>query len=284
MAQQGSSANMRMIFPSFFPGNLTGAWVGGNLILDQPITVLRIAATAKTPTYSTCPAAVFRFTDGSKGQDLVLAPGQYWSDTGPIALTFASGAQLQASLRTGSTCGSNPGADANLLVEYKMRASSDTDSCAGTSCGGICTTTASDPSNCGGCGTACGTGIPCSSGSCGGSLSSNGSPCTNANQCSSGFCSQNVCCSTACTGACVACNLSPAGTCKAQPAGTPAPACSPYECADGGICAASCTSDASCTTNYYCAGGSCVPQQPAGQGCSANDQCLSNVCQSHICQ
>jgi hypothetical protein len=83
MAQQGASANSRMIFPSFYPGNLTGTWLGGKLILDQAITVLRIAATAKTPTGSSCPAAVFRFTDGTKGQDLVLTPGQTGRTQGP---------------------------------------------------------------------------------------------------------------------------------------------------------------------------------------------------------
>ena len=81
-----------MVFPSFFPGNLSGTWTGGQVTIDQPITILRIAATAKTPTGAGCPSAVFRFTDGTKGQDLVLAPGAYWSDSGPIMMSFAAGA------------------------------------------------------------------------------------------------------------------------------------------------------------------------------------------------
>ena len=147
---QAGAMNARMIFPSFFPGNLSGTWTGGQVTIDQPITILRIAATAKTPTGSACPAAVFRFTDGTKGQDLVLAPGAYWSDTGPIVMTFAAGATLQSILRTGSTCAANTGADANLLVEYKMTAAGDTDTCTGTLCGTYCETTTSDPANCGG--------------------------------------------------------------------------------------------------------------------------------------
>jgi hypothetical protein len=159
-----------MIFPAFFPGNLSGTWLGGQFILDQAITVLRIAATAKTPTAAGCPPAVFRFTDNATGgQDLVLTPGQYWADSGPIVLTFAAGATLQASLRTGSTCASTTGADANLLVEYRMQATGDTDTCASPSalCGIFCTTPSSDPSNCGACGTVCTSGVPCTSGACG---------------------------------------------------------------------------------------------------------------------
>jgi hypothetical protein len=210
----GADPNSRMIFPSFFPGNLSGSWVGGKFVLDQAITVLRIAATAKTPTATGCPAAVFRFTDGTKGQDLTLTPGQFWSDSGPTVLTFAAGATLQASLRTGSTCASTAGADANLLVEYKMQATGDTDSCSGTLCGSICTTSSSDPSNCGTCGTACASGVPCNGGTCG-----SGGGC-NATSCPTGCCNGNTCvtpptassCGTG-GGACLACNVAAGFAC-----------------------------------------------------------------------
>src|SRR5262249_31591381 len=112
MAQ--AAASSRTLFPTFFPGNLSGSWVGGQFVIDQPITVLRMVVSAKTPTGSTCPAAVFRLTNATKGQDLVLTPGQYWADSGAITLTFAAGDTIQSTLRTGSTCSSNTGADANL--------------------------------------------------------------------------------------------------------------------------------------------------------------------------
>jgi hypothetical protein len=161
-------ANARMIMPSFFPGNLSGTWVGGKFVLDQAITVLRIAITAKTPTDPSCVPAVFRFTDGSTGQDLVFATGQNWSDTGPVSLLFAAGATLQASLRTGvPTCSATLGADANMLVEYKMQAQGDTESGLGTQCTGVYTLLTGDPANCGNCANGCPSNQTCLSGACG---------------------------------------------------------------------------------------------------------------------
>jgi Collagen triple helix repeat (20 copies) len=201
----GADPNSRMIFPTFFPGNLSGTWIGGQFVLDQAITVLRIAATAKTPTGASCPAAVFRFTDGTKGQDLVLTPGQNWSDTGSIQLTFAAGATLQASLRTGSACGVNAaGADANLLVEYKMQAAGDADSCPGPnrSCGTFCTNTSLDPANCGNCGTTCPSGLACANGACAGgeTISCNtAADCPAEPNTTSPTCVSNKCSYAACT-------------------------------------------------------------------------------------
>jgi hypothetical protein len=280
-------ANARMIFPSFFPGNLTGTWVGGKLILDQPITILRIAASAKTPTAANCPAAVFRFTDGAKGQDLVLAPGQYWSDSGPITLTFAAGTTLQASLRTGSTCASNTGADANLLVEYKMQAAGDTDACTGTLCNGICTTTSADPANCGSCGNACASGTPCSGGNC-----TSGAPqCTSNADCTGGLVCVGGTCQACTSGSqCSAGQVCTSGVCvtPTQPNGAAcnnASQCSSTFCVAGVCCQNSCSiqnGSPSCTGGT-CAVASCNSgfadcNSSAIDGCEVNTRTDLNNC------
>jgi cysteine-rich repeat protein len=257
----GADPNSRMLFPTFFPGNLSGTWLGGQFVLDQAITVLRIAVTAKTPTGASCPAAVFRFTDGaSGGQDLVLTPGQYWSDSGPIVLTFAAGATLQASLRTGSSCASNTGADANLLVEYRMQTSGDTNTCNGTLCAGICTTSTSDPSNCGTCGTACPTGIPCTSGTCS----------TGGGTCPTG----QVLCSGTCTNT----------TSDPKNCGACGQVCPSGDVCTSGVCA---TSGGSCPTGQVLCNGTCTntTSDPnncgaCGQVCPSGDVCISGICAS----
>jgi hypothetical protein len=287
-------ANARMIMPSFFPGNLSGTWVGGKFVLDQAITVLRIAITAKTPTDPSCVPAVFRFTDGSTGQDVVLTTGQNWSDTGPISLLFAGGATLQASLRTGvPTCSATLGADANMLVEYKMQAQGDTESCFGTACNGICTPLAADPANCGNCGTACPSNQTCTNGACT-SVGGGGG-------CPSG--------QTLCGGQCVylQSDLNNCGACGnvCQQAPNGSPVCT------GGVCSLVCNSGfancdgiysngcetnlqnsnnncgacgVTCPSGQSCVAGACQQSGSGnGQACSSNSQCLSGFCVQGVC-
>ena len=261
-AGTSGDTNARMIFPSFFPGNLAGTWTGGQLVLDQPITVLRIAASAKTPTGTSCPAAVFRFSNGIKGQDLVLTPGQYWSDSGPMVLTFAAGDTLQAALRTGSSCPSDTGADANLLVEYKMQAAGDTDTCSGISCSGFCENLTADPSNCGGCSVACATGQPCTNSACAGAA--NGSSCTTNSSCQSGSCVAGVCASSSCLSGQTLCN----GTCTSTQ--TDANNC--------GTCGTACPASESCVSGACtCAPGLTVCGSGASSTC-ANTMTDTNNC------
>lgn len=85
------------------------------------------------------------------------------------------------------------------------------------------------------------------------SLSEQGEPCISDCQCATGNCSSGVCCSSACDGACEACDAT--GTCSKVPAGS-----DPGEdCADDG--AASCGQDGQCdgegACRLYQAGTSC---------------------------
>lgn len=248
--------------------------------------MLRIAVTAKTPTGASCPAAVFRFTGGNNGQDLVLTPGQYWSDSGATMLTFAAGTTLQATLRTGSTCASNTGADANLLVEYRAQVPGDTTTCSGTLCNGICTTPASDPSNCGTCGTKCPSGVPCTSGNCGsagcqsgqvlcnGTCTSTQSDPNNCGQCANVCPQGDVCSSGTCavpSSACVVNGVDlPFGTVISIPPGT----CQQNVC-DGKGNIISVSDNINVPASTQCATGICsagVPgfiPAPAGTACTS---------------
>src|SRR5438445_12446590 len=65
----------------------------------------------------------------------------------------------------------------------------------------------------------------CTAGSCGVKvLKANGAGCVAAGDCTSNHCVDGVCCETACTGACVACNQAGLeGLCKSVAAGKPDP-------------------------------------------------------------
>ena len=85
-------------------------------------------------------------------------------------------------------------------------------------------------------GTSCGQGQECDGmGSCVGSL---GSPCAEDDECASGQCADEVCCDTACDGACEACNVSGVeGTCTPHAPGTdPEDECMPGVCDGGTAC------------------------------------------------
>jgi hypothetical protein len=304
----GLNANSLMTFSSFYPGNLSGTWVGTNWNLDSSITVLRIAATAKTPTGSTCPAAVFRLSNGTQGQDLVLTPGQYWSDTGSIELPFAAGTTVSASLRTGSSCAVFPGADTNLLVEYRIQQTGDTNSCGvGASCNGYCTSTSSDPNNCGTCGTTCAGGYACVGGSC--TLEKTcaqiGAACGSAtNVCgavlSCGTCPTGSYCST--SGTCLSTSTCTPTTCAAQGAtcGTVSNGCGGTlncgTCSGGQVCdAVSFVCETCNTTTCGKQGAQCGTISNGCGGtlncgtCSAGDICHNGACtaalnDSNLCQ
>ena len=88
---------------------------------------------------------------------------------------------------------------------------------------------------------ACERGVCCAGAACGG-LRPLAAACEGSSECVSGFCADGVCCNVACTGACVACNLTDReGECAPMPAGSEDRhgVCrrdSPETCGQSGIC------------------------------------------------
>ncbi|MHB8879334.1 MAG: hypothetical protein ACYC8T_37035 [Myxococcaceae bacterium] len=116
-----------------------------------------------------------------------------------------------------------------------------------------------------------------------------GWPCSAGSQCNSNICADGVCCSTACTGSCNACNLSgSAGTCSLTPALSPGnPSCAPYLCSGtAGACPTQCLADSECAATHYCrttGQKTCIPRKANGQGCGASRECLSTFCVEGFC-
>ena len=141
----------------------------------------------------------------------------------------------------------------------------------------------------------CATGNVCTGASCG--LKPPGAICGLGTECKSGFCAQGVCCNSACTGACMACNLSAtAGLCTAVADNAPDPqgkclvtqsnTCGTTGNCMKGICAywsanckpAVCAGTSTVTPASTCDGkGSCVT--PPNQSCGTF-QCSSAACKT----
>ena len=112
-----------------------------------------------------------------------------------------------------------------------------------------------------------------------------GFSCTDPNECVSRTCVDGVCCTSACTGACDACNVAGSvGQCTAVAVGSPgAPSCAPFVCYGTADCPVSCTTDVQCSSTTYCLGGSCVPRQATGAVCATPRQCGSGFCADGVC-
>ncbi|MCC6217547.1 MAG: hypothetical protein IT376_22000 [Polyangiaceae bacterium] len=110
-----------------------------------------------------------------------------------------------------------------------------------------------------------------------------GQGCSGAGECASGYCSDGYCCDAACTGGCDRCN-SPAGTCTRLAAGNGGsnPSCGGFACTgSSGACPTSCTTDAQCTSGYFCAsGGTCQLRRAQGTYCNtaAGGDCATAGC------
>jgi hypothetical protein len=88
-----------------------------------------------------------------------------------------------------------------------------------------------------------------------------GTPCTVLEECITAFCTDGVCCTSACGGACNGCNnVGSRGDCSLKVIGTPGePSCAPYACTGTSpLCVSSCSIDRHCLDTHYCDAGSCV--------------------------
>lgn len=106
-------------------------------------------------------------------------------------------------------------------------------------------------------------------------------------ECISGHCVDGVCCNTACTGACNACDVAGSvGTCTAVASGAPHgthPSCSPYLCSSG-ACATTCATKSDCAAGNYCdASKHCVAEKLNGVACGGTDECKSGSCVDGVC-
>ncbi len=104
-----------------------------------------------------------------------------------------------------------------------------------------------------------------------------------------GTCADGVCCNSACSGSCDACNLSgKVGQCTVVGAGTAgSPACSGNLLCNGSSasCPSSCSSNADCVSGYYCDTSShTCKQQSTGTPCQTANDCPSNLfCADGVC-
>jgi choice-of-anchor A domain-containing protein/uncharacterized repeat protein (TIGR01451 family)/uncharacterized repeat protein (TIGR02543 family) len=119
---------------------------------------------------------------------------------------------------------------------------------------------------------------------------SNGQTCSNANDCASGSCVDGVCCNTACTDQCMACNVTgKAGTCSPV---TGAPQGNRTACAsDGSACGGSCNGTSpSCTypdSSTVCREASCAGNtETHAASCTGNGSCpapATTACNPFVC-
>ena len=121
----------------------------------------------------------------------------------------------------------------------------------------------------------------------------NGSTCFHNSECESNICSDGVCCSTSCSGACMACDLPGSlGQCRAAPDGYECPdsnPCDGTETCQNGVCSdgpdLDCDDNNHCTTDTCNTSTGCVHTLvPNGTSCSDNNVCNGfETCQDGYC-
>jgi len=133
--------------------------------------------------------------------------------------------------------------------------------------------------------TACATGSYCTGTSCA-TKKANGVACGASNECTSNLCVDGVCCDSACTSQCQACNVTGSvGTCTnvSGPPVAPRTGCTPGYICSAGACVSSCTTDAQCASTHYCDGGNCVARKADGSTCATSSECTSTFCVDGYC-
>ena len=170
---------------------------------------------------------------------------------------------------TNGSCASVSGAGNPSCAPYLCRA-------AGSGCPTTCTLSSQ-----------CAPGAVCVGGQCA-PLKGPGGSCGAGFECVSGFCSDAVCCDSACSGSCDVCATGlgavASGTCTAIAGTGGTPSCGGYLC-DGtsASCPTTCTLASDCAASYYCGQGTCRPQLSNGAVCSSVEQCSSGFCSDNRC-
>jgi hypothetical protein len=113
-----------------------------------------------------------------------------------------------------------------------------------------------------------------------------GSMCALGEECVSGFCTEGVCCETACTGLCETCAKSvPVGVCTVLPQGAASrdAMCFPFVCTGVSDCPSLCLSDDNCDNSHYCeADGTCQPRTAVGVKCEVTGE--RDCATAHSCR
>jgi hypothetical protein len=116
-----------------------------------------------------------------------------------------------------------------------------------------------------------------------------GGTCASTYDCASGFCVDGVCCESACTAQCSACDVpGKLGTC-AEVTGTPphsfrTPCTAPQFLCSAGACTKTCAKDDECHPEDYCGPAlECIPRKAVGSVCARKGECPGDRCVDGYC-